>query len=86
MCFSLDLIQHLLIIAVVIIVVLGILALIVPFVVSKMGGALGEGYALLVKVFKLVFWGFVAIALILICFQLIACVISWSGGISLPRR
>ncbi len=86
MCFSMDLIKQLLILGVVIAVVFGLLKLIVPFVVAKMGITLGAGYNLIVNMFRLVFWGFVAIICIVVCFELIACVISWSGGISLPRH
>lgn len=85
MCFSMELIKQLLILAVVIVVVFGILKLIVPYVMSRAGFVAGEGFNLLVAAFKLVFWGFVAIVLIVVCFELIACVISWSGGLRLPR-
>ena len=86
MCFSMDLIKQLLILAVIIIVVFGILKLIVPYILTKAGVAVGEGMNVVISAFKLAFWGFIAIVAIILCFELIACAISWSGGLSLPRR
>ncbi len=86
MCFSLDLIKQLLILGVVIAVVFGILRVLVPYILTKMGATAGEGFNVLAAALKVVFWGFIAVVVIVVCFELIACVISWSGGISLPRR
>lgn len=86
MCFSMDLIKQLCILAIIIGAVFAILKIVVPYALSKVGATLGEGFGILTQVFKVVFWAFVAIVVVVVCFELIACLITWSGGISLPRR
>lgn len=85
MCFSLDFLKQVLILAVVIIAVVGILNLLVPFIASKLGVALGDGWAVIVGAFKIFVWAIVAIIVIIFCFELIACLLTYSGGI-LPHR
>lgn len=84
MCFPLDFIKTLLILAVVVVAIVAILNLLVPFILTKLGVALGEGWAVVVGAFRILLWAIIAIAAILICFQIIACLLSFSGGLHFP--
>lgn len=86
MCFSLDFLKQLLILAVIIIAVIGILNLLIPYIVSKLGASLGDGWNIVVQAFKIFIWAVVAILVIIICFQLISCLLGYSGGLFLPHR
>jgi flagellar biosynthesis protein FlhB len=86
MCFSIELIKQLCILAIVVGVVFAILKIVVPYALKMAGATMGEGFGIVIAVFRAIFWGFVAIVVVVFCFELIACFISWSGGISLPRR
>ncbi len=86
MCFSLELIKQLCILAIIIGVIFGILKIVVPYAFSKAGLAMGEGFNIVLSVFRVLFWGFIAIVVVVFCFELIACFIQWSGGLALPRR
>ena len=85
MCFSLELIKQLCLLAIIVGVIFGVLKIVVPYALSTMGATLGEGFNIVIAVFRIIFWGFVAIIVVVFCFELIACFISWSGGIHLPR-
>ena len=86
MCFSLDFLKQILILAVVIIAIVSILGLLVPFIVNKLGIALGAGWAICVSAFRIFIWALVAIVVIIFCFELIACLLSFTGGSMLPHR
>jgi ABC-type dipeptide/oligopeptide/nickel transport system permease subunit len=86
MCFSLEFLKLVLIWAVVIVAILSILGLLVPFIVKRLGIALGEGWAVCVQAFRIFCWAIVAIVVILFCFELIACLLSFTGGSLLPRH
>ncbi len=79
MCFSMEFLKNILILAVVIVAVLSILGLLIPFIVGKLGLALGEGWAICVQAFRIFIWALVAILVILFCFELIACLLSFTG-------
>lgn len=79
MCFPLDWIKSMLILAVVVVAVIGILQLLIPFVIKRLGIALGEGWAIIVSAFRILMWALIAIAVILICYEMIACLISFAG-------
>jgi hypothetical protein len=81
MCFSLELIKQLLILAVVIVAIIAILQLLVPFIFRKLGITPGEGWAVIVGAFRIFFWALIAIFVIIICFELIACLLQFTGGI-----
>lgn len=86
MCFSFDFIRQILILIVVFGAIVAILGLLIPFVVKKMGLVLGEGWALLVQIFRIFVWAIVIIIVITIAFELISCLWSFVGGSILPRR
>ena len=79
MCFSLDFLKQVLILAVVIVAIVSILGLLIPFIVARLGLALGEGWAVCVRAFKIFIWALIAILVIIFCFELIACLLSFSG-------
>ena len=79
MCFSLEWFKDSLIWLVIVCAVIGILYALVSFIIPKLGIG-GEILAFLVKIFTIVFWAFVCIAVIVFCFTLISCL-----GPSLPR-
>ena len=86
MCFSLDFLKQVLILAVVLVAVIAILGLLIPFIVSKLGLVLGEGWALCVAAFRIFIWALVAIIVIIFCFELISCLLSFTGGSLIPHR
>jgi len=86
MCFSLDFLKQILILAVVVVVIVGILQLLIPYIMKKLGAQLGEGWAIIVSAFKIFLWAVVAIVVIIVCFELIACLLNFSGGSILPHR
>lgn len=86
MCFSMDFLKQILILAVVIVAIIAILNLLIPFIVGKLGIALGEGWGVCVRAFKIFVWALIAIIVIIFCFELISCLLSFTGGGLLPRR
>ena len=86
MCFSLDFLKQILILAVVLVAIISILGLLIPFIVAKLGLVLGSGWALCVAAFRIFIWALVAIIVIIFCFELIACLLSFTGGSVLPHR
>lgn len=88
MCFSLAWLQQILIFLIIIGAIVAILKLVVPYALSMLGAELGAGANLVIAVFKIVLWAIVAIFCVIICFQLIACLLSYSGGMPslLPHR
>lgn len=86
MCFSLEWIKQILILMVVFGFIIAVLGLLIPFVVARMGLALGEGWALLVKIFRMFVTAAVIIFVIIVAFELISCLLSFTGGSILPHR
>ena len=84
-CFSLQWIAQILIWCIIIGAVFAILNLIVPWALSKAGIALGDAANMIIAVFKIIVWAFVAIVVVVIVFALISCLISAGGGLGLPR-
>ncbi len=92
-CFSLEWLKALFIWAIIIVVVLLILDLLVPYVLGKLATARSGGLAatvsealgIIATALRYVFWGGVAILVVVVCFDLISCVISHSGSLSLPH-
>jgi hypothetical protein len=84
MCFSMQWIAQLLIWAIAIGAAFAILNIIVPFVLAKVGVSIAsEAVSILIRVLKIVLWAVVCIVLVIICFDLISCLIGMGGG--LPR-
>jgi ABC-type dipeptide/oligopeptide/nickel transport system permease subunit len=74
-----EFLRQVLILAVVIVAIVSILGLLIPFIVSRLGLALGEGWAVCVRAFKIFIWALIAILVIIFCFELIGCLLSFSG-------
>jgi hypothetical protein len=52
-----------------------------------MGAEVGEGVSMLMRVFRIALWAVVIIVVLVIVFQIIACLLSYGGGVSiLPHR
>lgn len=87
MCFSLAWLQQVLIFLIVIGAVVQILKLLIPFALKRMGAEIGEGANLVMSVLHIIFMAVVAIICVVICIELISCMLSYTGGLSLsPRR
>jgi hypothetical protein len=86
MCFSLGWWQQLAVMIVVIIAIVAIWNIIVPYLLSKIGGAIGEGMNVIMAVLRVVIWAIVAIFVIYICFALISCLLGYAGGFPLLPR
>ena len=88
MCFSLDWLLHILILCVIVGGVIAILKIIVPYALSFIGAEIGAGANVVIQVFKILLWCVVAIIVLVIVFQLIACLLSMGGGMGsiLPHR
>lgn len=82
MCLPLAAIAQILIWAVVICAALKILSILVSFIAAKMGPPMSEVASLLVQILDIIFWAALVIAVILLVFNLLACLIG--GGIHLP--
>jgi hypothetical protein len=87
MCFSLEWLKEMAIWAVVLIGIFAILQLLIPFILSKIGGEISGGVDLVVKMLKIALWVFVAIIVIIIAFDLISCLLGSTKMPTLsPRR
>ena len=86
MCFSLDFIKAILILGVVIGAIILILKIVVPYAISKMGIALGEGWNVVLAVFRIFIGTLVVIFVILIVFEMISCLLSFVNIGSLHLR
>lgn len=82
MCLPLAAIAQILIWAVVICAALKILSILVSFIAAKMGAPISEVAGLLVSILDIIFWAALVIAVILLVFNLLACLVG--GGIHLP--
>jgi hypothetical protein len=85
-CFSLAWIEQMLVWLVIIAAIIGILQIIVPWVLSKLGPQLGEAVGIVSAVIRIIVWAFVIIVVIYIVFGLISCLLGAGGGLHLPGR
>lgn len=85
MCFSLEWIEHMLILAVVVVAIVLILQAILSFVLPKLPAMFADAVALISQIIKIVIWAIIIIAVILFAFAMISCLWSYAGGI-LPHR
>lgn len=83
MCFPLDWIEHMLILAVIVFAILGMLRILVPYVFSALGWTPGSGYSVVLQCISIFFWAAIAIFVIIFVFMLIHCLLNLSGGFSL---
>jgi hypothetical protein len=85
MCFSMEWIQHLLILAVVVIAIVAILQIIVSYVLAKLqpSGMFADVIRIVAQIFKIVIWAIIIIAVIYFAFAMISCLWSMSGGLSI---
>lgn len=79
MCFSMEWLKDILIFCIVIGAVILMLKVIVPYAVSKMGIALGEGWNVILTVFRIFLGALIAIVVVLVCFELISCLLSYAN-------
>jgi hypothetical protein len=81
MCFSLAWLAQLLVYVVVICAVVAIVKLLLPFVLSQLGGA----GSIIAQIINIALWAFVAILVIYFAFAVISCLLG--GGLPLlPHR
>lgn len=85
MCFSLNWLMQICILAIVIIAIVAILKIIIPYALSKAGATIGQGISVVLEVLKIVLWAVVAIIVVILCFELIACLIGYAGNLQLRR-
>jgi hypothetical protein len=84
MCFSMQWLLQILIFAVIIGAVIAILKIVVPYALSMIGAEISGGIGVIMSVFRIVLWAVVVIFVLVICFQLISCLLSYGGGVHLP--
>lgn len=82
MCMPLAAIAWILVYAVVICAALKILSLLVNVIAAKMGPPAAEFAGVLIQILNILFWAALCIALILLVFNLLACL--FAGGFHLP--
>jgi hypothetical protein len=82
MCFTLEWLEHLLILAVVVISIVAILQLIINYVLAKItpSGMFADAISIISQVIKIVIWAIIIIAIIYFCFAMISCLWSYAGG------
>lgn len=85
MCFSLAWLSQVLIWIVIIAAIVAILNLLLPRVLGQLTGILGDAVSLIAQILRIVLWAVVLIFVIYIAFDLISCLMSMGGGLSLPR-
>lgn len=90
MCFSMEWLEHLLILAVIVVAVVAILQIIISYVLAKItpSGLFADAISIISQVIKIVIWAIIIIFVIYFVFEMISCLWSISGGLSLgnPRR
>lgn len=83
MCISLGAIAEVLIWVVVICALIKILSLLVSFIAAKVGAPFAEFAGILIQILTIIFWAALCVGLILLVFNLLACLLS--GGLHLPN-
>lgn len=84
-CFSISLIEQLLIWAVIFVAVFAIINLLLPFVMSHAGGILGSALNVVIAIVRIVFWAAVVIVVIIFAFDMISCLVGHLPSL-LPHR
>jgi hypothetical protein len=79
MCFSLAWIEQILIWAVIVVAVVAIIKILIALVLPQLGWA----GSIIMQVLNIVMWAVIAIFVIVICFDLIGCLISYAPHMSL---
>lgn len=79
MCFSLQWIEQILIWAVVVVAIVAIIKILIAIVLPQLGWA----GSIIMQVLNIVMWAVIAIFVIIICFDLISCLISYAPHMSL---
>lgn len=88
-CFSMAWFQQLFILFIIVAAIVAIFNILVPYVLSKLQPSteVSEGIGIITRVIRIVVWAIIAIFVIYVCFALIQCLLSYSGGMPLlPRR
>jgi hypothetical protein len=80
MCFTMDWLMQVLILCIIVGAIIQILKIVVPYALSKMGVAAGEGVAVVTRVLQIAFWALVAVIVVIIVFKIIACLWGFAGG------
>lgn len=89
MCFTLEWLKAVLIWLVIICAVVACLKILIPWVLGKLSTFpfLTEAIGIITKILWIIIYAVVVIFVIYVCFDLIQCLMSYSGGLpSLPRR
>ncbi len=83
MCFSIEWIEHLFVLLIIIGAVVALVRLLLPLVLGWMGSPGG----IILQAINIVMWAFIAIFCVYIIFELISCLLSGGGGFGLafPR-
>lgn len=79
MCFSMQWIMQLLIWAVIVIAIICILKLLIPYILSALGG----GGGIIMAIINILLWAIIAIFVIYFAFAVISCLMSMGGGMPL---
>jgi hypothetical protein len=82
MCFSLEWLEHILIWLVVVVAIIAIIKVFLPKLLSM----LGEGGNMIMAVINIIMWAVIVIIAIYIAFELISCLLGWSGVSLAPPR
>jgi hypothetical protein len=80
MCFSLGWLEQLIVWLIVIGAVIAIIRLLIPFIDSL------TGMPILGRVLEIVLWAIVAIAVVILIFGLLSCLLGGSGSLGFPHR
>ena len=84
MCFGLSWFEQILIWIVIVFAVVALLRLLVSFLLPRLGlGA--EIVNFIIAAVRIIIWAIICIFAIFFIFELISCLLSMSGGLSLPR-
>ena len=75
------------ILAVIIMAVIGILRIIIPYALTKLGvSAVSEGVNIVLSCLRIALIAVVIIVVVIIVFQIIACLLGWAGGFNFSLR
>jgi hypothetical protein len=79
MCFSLAWLEQLVVWLIVIAAIIAVIRLVIPFLDSL------TGFPIIGQILMIILWAVVAIALVIIIFGLLSCVLGGSGTLGFPR-